>query len=138
MECISKMAQATVEAKEEDPMGEKTTHIIMRFVSQNRDDLYRAADGMLVASRQNEIVRFGVDPRCAESRFFMNAPKAAEWIRSLAGVDLAACAGGLTVQEQLLTHDPRDLPDHKPFIEERDAESLIALPYGDPVKVLRN
>jgi hypothetical protein len=121
-ECIQ-LAQAAVEAKSGQP-AEASTHILTRYDSKDQEDLYRA-DGMLVASRQNDIVRFGHDIATAQSRLFLNVPLAKAWLRKLAQVDLAASAAGKPLHELVynyaaLTGDVS--------IEERNAESLLTLP----------
>jgi hypothetical protein len=123
LRCIEKMAQATVEAKEEEPL-ENTTHIIMYFDSKDQEDLYRA-DGMIVASRQGDIVRFGHDIATAESRLFLNKELAKAWLRKLAEVDRIAAQEGLKLHELVNNYASIEAPVS---IEERNAESLLTLP----------
>ena len=101
---------------------DETTHIIVKLDSKGQEDLYRA-DGMLVASRQGDMVRFGHDIATAQSRLFLNKELAAAWLRKVAEIDLMA--------------EDKELPLHavieceSPFaatFEERDGESLLTLP----------
>lgn len=123
MRCVEEMAQATVEAREEEPM-DGITHIITKFASKNQEDLYRA-DGMLVASRQGDVVRFGHDIATAQSRLFLNADFAAQWLRKLATFDRACEAKGRPLWE-LIHSMPKGLAPAA--IEERDSESLLTMP----------
>lgn len=132
MHCIKEAAQATVEAKEGEPL-EDTTHIIMQFESQNREDLYRADDGMLIACRQAEIVRFGTEPKEAANRLFLNAEFASKWLRRLAGFEIVSRKGNLTLASVIETAEPAEVK-----IEDRNAEHLISMPSGSPVTILKN
>ena len=123
MTCIKEMAQAGVEAKEEEPMDE-TTHIIVKLDSKGQEDLYRA-DGMLVASRQGDMVRFGHDIATAQSRLFLNKEMAAMWLRKLAALDIECHDEGVTLHSRI---ELAWLARQVPVIEERDGESLLTLP----------
>lgn len=80
------------ERKNEQPM-EDVTHIIVRHKSVDQEDLYRA-DGMLVASRQKDIVRFGSDISTAQDRPFLSPELGSQFMKRLADVDLVAAAEG--------------------------------------------
>ena len=136
MTCIETRAQALIEAREKEPM-DKATHIIMRFPSQNREDLYRADNGMLVASRQSECVRFGIEPKEAGNRLFLNAEFAALWLRTLPGAEIVTRTSRLTLADVIDRH-PDEAKSEEFVIEERDAESVILMPLGSPVQVLKN
>ncbi len=93
------------------------THIIISFPSDKRDDLYRASDGMMIASRKACAVSFGENPGTPEHRLFLDVQKAYDWLKGLATVDIEArhsATAGETV------------PEAK--IEERDGESRIVQP----------
>jgi hypothetical protein len=79
------------------------THIIVHFPSNQRDDLFRASDGMLLASRSQSVVMFGENPASAQQRHFISAEFAYQWLKSVALAD-----GGAT-----------------PVIEERQGETKI-------------
>lgn len=55
------------------------------------EDLYRA-DGLLVAARQDDVVRFGDDISTAQNRLFFDEETAARFLRRLADVDLVCMA----------------------------------------------
>jgi hypothetical protein len=123
MACIDEMGHAAIQAKEDHPMDE-TTHILIGLPSKQQEDLYRA-DGMLVASRQSDIVRFGHDISTAQSRLFLNADHAKAFLRRLAVVDLYAEAHRTPLSEQVYGYNAEATLKHKAVIEERDGESLI-------------
>lgn len=134
MSCIEEAAAATVTAKKDEPL-EKTTHIIMQFASQNREDLYRA-DGMLLASRQGEMVRFGMEPKEAGNRFFLSSDFAGAWLRKLAGLEMFTRKDGRLSLQDVVYREDVDLSEIS--IEERNAEHLIHMPSGGPVDVMKN
>lgn len=123
MDCVKEMAHAAVEAKEEDPL-EQTTHIITTYDSKDQADLYRA-DGMLVASRQSDVVRFGYDIATAQSRLFLNVELAKAWLRKLAELDVYASASGVPLAEVVYRYAQ---VVENVSIEVRNAESLLTLP----------
>ncbi len=124
MDCVKEMAQAGVEAREEEPM-EETTHIIVKLESKGQEDLYRA-DGMLVASRQGDMVRFGHDIATAQSRLFLNKEMAAAWLRVVAQIDMYASDGGVALHVVIERGAPAS--GYIAVFEERDGESLLTLP----------
>ncbi len=87
------------------------THIIISFPSDKRDDLYRASDGMMIASRKACAVSFGENPGTPEHRLFLDVQKAYDWLKGLATVDIESRNSGEEVK-----------------IEERDGESRIVQP----------
>lgn len=123
MSCIEDIALATVAAKEEEPLNE-TTHILTTYDSKDQADLYRA-DGMLVASRQGDLVRFGHDIATAQSRLFLNVDFAKAWLRKLAEVDLKAQADEVPLHECVYAYGSIH---RTAAIEERNAESVLTLP----------
>lgn len=132
-DCIVESAHALVNARNEEPLDE-TTHIIMRTLSQDREDLYRA-DGMLLASRQGDMVRFGNEPKEAGNRLFLNPEFAALWLRKVPAMDLATRKDGrLNVTDAI----ERETAGIAVLIEERDAEHIIIQPQGNATSVLRN
>ena len=132
-DCIVEAAHALVNARNEEPLTE-VTHIIMQTLSQDREDLYRA-DGMLLASRQGDLVRFGNEPKEAGNRLFLNKEFAAAWLRKVPKMDLATRKDGrLNVTDAI----ERDSADIVVVIEERDAEHIIVQPAGLATSVLRN
>ncbi len=107
---------------------DETTHIIVKLESKGQEDLYRA-DGMLVASRQGDMVRFGHDIATAQSRLFLNKELAAAWLRKVAMIDIYAEDAGLPL------HSVIEKPERIFIVEmdvvkfeERDGESLLTLP----------
>lgn len=124
LDCIKEMAQAGVEAREEEPMDE-TTHIIVKLDSKGQEDLYRA-DGMLVASRQGDMVRFGHDIATAQSRLFLNKELAAAWLRKVATIDILAAESGVALHAIIECGLPEG--HFSAVFEERDGESLLTLP----------
>lgn len=132
-DCIVESAHALVNARNEEPLDE-TTHIIMKTQSQDREDLYRA-DGMLLASRQGDMVRFGNEPKEAGNRLFLNSDFAALWLRKVPAMDLATRKDGrLNVTDAI----ERETAGIVVLIEERDAEHIIIQPQGNATSVLRN
>jgi len=123
MECIEQMAARIVDAREEEPL-ERSTHILTFYDSKDQEDLYRA-DGMLVASRQADVVRFGHDIATAQSRLFLNVEMAKAWLRKLAEVDSSASAAGVPLHEMVYNYAQLSA---QISIEERNAESLLTLP----------
>jgi hypothetical protein len=110
----------------ENPPMENCTHILVFHKEGDVDieDLYRA-NGMLCASRQKDIVRFGTDISTAQNRPFLNAEMASKFVRVMAEVDLLA-------QEQMLPlHKVIDSyvtleGEPKAVIDERRAEDVHA------------
>jgi hypothetical protein len=123
MQCIEEMARSAVEAKEEEPL-EQTTHILTKYDSKDQEDLYRA-DGMMVASRQGDIVRFGHDIATAQSRLFLNVEFSRGWLRKLAQVDAYASRAGVALHEAVYNYAQIE---ETVSIEERNAEALLTLP----------
>jgi len=121
-ECIQ-FAAAAAQAKSEHPAAQ-STHILTRYDSKDQEDLYRA-DGMLVASRQSDMVRFGHDIATAQSRLFLNVECAKAWLRKLAEVDLVASGAGVALHEVVYGYATMTMTA---AIEERNAESLLTLP----------
>jgi hypothetical protein len=134
-DCIVESAHALVNARNEEPL-EETTHIIMKTESQDREDLYRA-DGMLLASRQGDMVRFGTEPKEAGNRLFLTPAFAAVWLRKVPAMDLHTRKDGrLNVTDAI---ERACAADSGPvLIEERDAEHIIIQPQGNATSVLRN
>lgn len=123
MKCIEAEARATVKAKEDEPL-EGTTHIITVHRTEDQEDLYRA-DGMLVASRQKDIVRFGSDISTAQNRLFLNPELAAAWLRKLAEVDVEASARGKALHQVV---DGYASISHQVSFEERNLEAVLVMP----------
>jgi hypothetical protein len=131
-DCIIEAAQAVVNVRNEE-LADGATHLLMITASQDREDLYRA-DGMLLASRQGDLVRFGNEPKEAGNRLFLNSDFAKKWIRKIPGMDLATRKDGrLNVTDAI----ERDSGMIGVVIEERDAEKLILLPQGNERSVLK-
>lgn len=132
-DCIVESAHALVNARNEEPLKD-TTHIIMQKLSQEREDLYRA-DGMLLASRHGDMVRFGNEPKEAGNRMFLNPEFAAAWLRKVPMMDLATRKDGRLNCTDAIERDSADIPV---VIEERNAEHLIIQPQGESTSVLKN
>ncbi len=132
-DCIVESAHALVNARNEEPL-DHFTHIIIQTLSQDREDLYRA-DGMLLASRQGDMVRFGNEPKEAGNRLFLNKDFAAAWLRKVPAMDLATRKDGrLNVTDAI----ERDSADIRVEIDVRDGEHLIIQPQGTALSVLKN
>lgn len=132
-DCIVESARALVDARNEEPL-EETTHIIMQTLSQDREDLYRA-DGMLLASRQGDLVRFGNEPKEAGNRLFLNKEFAAAWLRKVPAMDLATRKDGRLNVTDAIERESAGIPV---VIEERNAENIIIQPSGMATSVLKN
>jgi hypothetical protein len=131
--CIVESAHALVNARNEEPL-DNFTHIIIQTLSQDREDLYRA-DGMLLASRQGDMVRFGNEPKEAGNRLFLNKDFAAAWLRKIPMMDLATRKDGrLNVTDAI----ERESADIHVEIDVRDGEHLIIQPQGAALSVLKN
>lgn len=121
--CCEEMGVAVVTQRNEEPM-EGITHILMTFDSKPQEDLYRA-DGMLVASRQADVVRFGHDIATAQSRLFLNEDQAKAWLRRLADVDILAQDLGQPMTDLAWSYQTAPAAA---TIEARNAETLLTLP----------
>jgi hypothetical protein len=132
-DCIIESAHALVNARNEEPL-DGITHIIMITASQDREDLYRA-DGMLLASRQGDLVRFGNEPKEAGNRLFLNSDFAKAWLRKVPMMDLATRKDGRLNVTDAIERESAGIPV---LIEERDAEHIIIQPQGHALSVLKN
>lgn len=126
MSCIEELAAVRVTQRNEEPM-DNATHIMIVFDTKDKDqdDLYRA-DGLLVSSRQNDMVRFGHDIATAQTRGFINSTRAKEFIRKVANIDIEAQRRGvglLTLIEQYA-----EFQGNGAIIDERNGDSLIVMP----------
>lgn len=132
-------ATARESIKQAEPGDPAVTHILMKFDSKPQEDLYRA-DGMLVASRQSDMVRFGHDIATAQSRLFLNERTASAFLRLLADVDLIAAADGVNLHERVNGYATAEQLairlNLKASIEVRNAETLLTV--AGPGKVLHN
>lgn len=133
-DCLVEAAHALVNARNEEPMDD-VTHIIMTTASQDREDLYRA-DGMLLASRQGDLVRFGNEPKEAGNRLFLNTDYAKAWLRKVPMMDLATRKDGRLNVTDAIERDSAAL-GAQIKIEERDAENIIIQPQGHATSVLK-
>lgn len=126
MGCIEEAAAVLVTQKNEEPM-DNATHIMIVFDTKDKDqdDLYRA-DGLLVASRQNDMVRFGHDIATAQTRGFINSTRAKEFIRKMANVDIEAQSKGVNLLT--LIEKYAELQGNGALIDERNGDSLIVMP----------
>jgi hypothetical protein len=106
----------------------------MITASQDREDLYRA-DGMLLASRQGDLVRFGNEPKEAGNRLFLNSDFAKAWLRKVPMMDLHTRKDGRLNVTDAIERESADIPV---VIEERDAEHIILQPQGHALSVLKN
>lgn len=120
--CIGRKAKE-FEAKAQNP-APGSTHIVVVHESQDQEDLYRA-DGMLVASRQKDVVRFGHDIGTAQTRLFFNASLAMEWLRKLAQVDIYAHEKGVALHEVIWQYGQITRPVD---IESRFLEKSLIIP----------
>jgi hypothetical protein len=122
-----------LEVAKQDAPAAHATHILMIHASRKQEDLYRA-DGMLVASRQDDLVRFGHDIATAQSRLFLNSELAAAWIRRMADIDIEAEAIGEPVFK--LVYGYERIPE-RALIETRDIEKQVDLLIVGDVKGAR-
>lgn len=86
-----------------------TTHILLKYGSQKTEILFRAADGVCIGQAKDTVVVFGDEPNRKNSRVFLDHSFAKRWLTGKLARDDMAAKGD-------------------PIVEERDAESLIALP----------
>ena len=128
----TKNIMAMDQAKQEPVQG-PCTHILMIHASRKQEDLYRA-DGMLVASRQEDVVRFGHDIATAQSRLFLNVESAQAFIRKMADLDIEAEGMGEPVFR--LVYGYSKVPA-RATIEERDIEKRVDLLIVGDVKGVR-
>ncbi len=64
------------------------THILQIWPSQKQEVLFRASDGIRLATRSQQTVIFGDDPNKGRSHVFVSEEKAVEFIKSLARRDI--------------------------------------------------
>ncbi len=122
MECIEIMANDVVQSKDE-PMDPRTTHIIERYSSSRPDtratykaeDLYRV-DGLLIASRQDDVVRYGDDISTARNHLFMNEETASKFLHRLADVDMICQRDGVHLRERIYQYTNPELCPHAALI----------------------
>jgi len=56
------------------------THIVVKHSADDKEYLYRASDGMRIGGRQHAVVVYGDNPNKSESRVFIDAHHAHEWL----------------------------------------------------------
>lgn len=133
MTCVELKARASVAAKEEEPM-DNTTHILVKKDGVHRggpidgtafksEDLYRA-DGMLIAARQDDVVRFGRDISTAQSQIFLNGEFAAKFLRRLCDVDLICQVSGEDLKDIINDYTSELRCPRASVIEERDGDFM--------------
>lgn len=120
--CVEHEARVEVTRKEE-PLKE-TTHVLLVHHTMDSEDLYRA-DGLLVASRQKDLVRFGSDISTAQNRPLLNSDLAKAWLRKLAEVDVVAARESLPIHQVV---DRYPSINEEVVIEERDIETRVIQP----------
>lgn len=113
----------TVSEAKERPIDATKTHILVRHKTVDQTDLYRI-DGLIVASQQKDLVRFGSDISTAQNRLFFNAETARAWLRRLADVDLHAAADGVPLHTIVDTYPAID---QKATFDEHDLEKEAGL-----------
>lgn len=124
MTCVKELARKNVEAREDYPMDD-TTHILVKregvrpdnHQNYKAEDLHRA-DGLLVASRQDDIVRYGQDISTARNHLFLNEDMARAFLRRLADVDMVCMAQGKQMFECIDNY--MNIPTGVAVIEERE------------------
>jgi hypothetical protein len=57
------------------------THIVVTHSSDDKEYLYRASDGARIGGRQHAVVVFGDNPNKSESRVFIDAVSASNYLR---------------------------------------------------------
>jgi hypothetical protein len=125
--CIEEMAVDAVNAREEKPM-DKATHIISKYngtrpdnrATYKAEDLYRA-DGLLIASRQDDVVRYGTDISTARNHLFLNEECASKFLHRLADVDMLCQRDAVELRERIDMYPSLDQCPRVAVIEERDA-----------------
>jgi hypothetical protein len=120
--CASTQA-GLMQAKKGAPLA-GSTHILISHESQDQEDLYRA-DGMLVASRQKDLVRFGHDIGTAQTRLFLNPELAKAWLKKLAEVDVRAHREGVELYKIIWQYGEASEEVH---IEVRLLEKQLIIP----------
>lgn len=118
LEC--KMNQEKLDSVCSQPVDPGATHIIVTHKEGDVDveDLYRA-NGMLCASRQKDVVRFGTDISTAQNRPFLNATLASAFLVVMAEVDLKAQEQMLPIH-QVIDQYVQLQKEPKAMIERRD------------------
>lgn len=90
----------------------KHTHIVMNYLSQDAEILFRADDGVAIAQRKKTVVLFGEDPNRKQSRVFIDPEHASRYLRNVVTL--------------------KDLTDRDKLgevsLDERDGEPIIQLP----------
>lgn len=140
MTCVEKMAATSVaveDLKKEEPLSDTTHILIKRDYSDERtretnkaEDLYRA-DGLLIASRQADVVRYGDDISTARNHIFLNEDLAAAFLRRLADVDLVCQKDCVFIHDRIYIYANVERCPLASHVEVRDGESLtIEGPQG--------
>lgn len=133
MECIEKNAAAGATARQDIP-AEGVTHIMVNRLGVMTDasgvghgykasDLYRV-DGLLIASRQDDIVRYGDDISTARNHLFLNDDCALIFLRRLADVDLVCQRDCVFLHERIYIYANEDKCPRAAIIEPRDGDML--------------
>lgn len=125
--CIEEMASDAVNAREEKPM-DTATHIISKYngtrpdvrATYKAEDLYRA-DGLLIASRQDDVVRYGTDISTARNHLFLNEETASAFLHRLADVDLLCQRDGVELRERIALYVDQEKCPRASVIDLRDA-----------------
>ncbi len=110
LQCIEEAAANNVSVRDE-PAAEGATHILVsrngvmtddkgRSAGFKAHDLYRA-DGLLIASRQDDIVRYGDDISTARNHIFLNDASALAFLKRLADVDLVCQREGVFIHTRV-------------------------------------
>jgi len=129
-DCMTAELKSTEARKGAPELG--STHVMIVHDSQDQRDLYRA-NGMLVASQQNDMVRFGQDVGTAQTRCFLNRDCAVAFLVTLAKLDLYAQLRAVDVREVAYEYPIIDEAPETPrigavVIEERQLERALLIP----------
>jgi hypothetical protein len=105
--CVRQMAIDAVNAREERPM-DGATHIICFYQGTRPDqratykaeDLYRR-DGLFIASRQGDLVRYGDDISTARNHVFRTEEDASRFLARVADIDLICQRDCVFIHERI-------------------------------------
>lgn len=113
----------------------KATHIMLTFPTAKSEGLFRASDGIRIASRMEAVVILGEDPNKGTSRVFIDQHAAHEFIANAIpalDVNRAKFDWQLDVRPPL-QHAMKEDGTPLYHVEYREGEGIIALPQGTEV-----
>lgn len=114
-------------------MPKPATHILIAYPSAKTHTLYRAGDGMALATRVELNVIYGRDPNPAKltSRRFLTEAFALGYLRYIADLD----ANNLTPDDEMTALAPRETLQFAASFDERDGESRVIKPNSQVISL---